>query len=78
MHFILEPRATSGEKKYRHFGQEFVYVLKGSLHINLAESSYVLQEGDSIYFESSTPHSFFNPSPSKKAEALWIDTPPTF
>lgn len=78
MHFSLEPGATSGEKKYRHFGQEFVYVLKGTLNINLADSSYVLHEGDSIYFESNTPHSFFNPSKSETTEALWIDTPPTF
>ena len=78
MHFILEPNATSGEKKYRHFGQEFVHVLKGSLQIELDDTSYVLESGDSIYFESSTPHSFRNPSSIETAEALWIDTPPTF
>ena len=78
MHFTLEPGATSGEKKYRHFGQEFVYILKGTLQINLSDNSYTLRQGDSIYFESSTPHSFFNPSTREDTEALWIDTPPTF
>ena len=78
MRFILEPKATSGERKYRHFGQEFVYVLKGSLRIDVADATYTLQEGDSIYFESSTPHSFLNPSSHESTEALWIDTPPTF
>jgi len=78
MHFVLEPGATSGGKEYRHFGQEFVYVLKGTLQISLAETRYILQSGDCIYFESSTPHSFVNPSSSEKTEALWIDTPPTF
>lgn len=78
MHFILEPGASSGEKEYRHFGQEFVYLLKGSLQVNLSDSSHLLHEGDSIYFESTTPHSFLNPSSDVSAEILWIDTPPTF
>jgi len=78
LYFTLEPGASSGEKKYRHFGQEFVYILRGSMQISLADTSYVLEEGDCLYFDSSTPHSFFNPSSKKTAEALWVDAPPTF
>lgn len=39
-----------------HSGQEFDYVLKGKLKIQVGNHSEVLEEGDSIYYDSSTPH----------------------
>ena len=42
-----------------HHGEEFVYVLKGSLEIRTDDHKTVfLEEGDSIYFDSSIPHSY--------------------
>jgi len=75
--FKISPQADSGPRMYRHFGQEFVLVLKGVLEIKLNDQKYILKKGDSIYFNSSTPHSFRN---LKKGatEAIWVDTPPTF
>ncbi|HNW39564.1 MAG TPA: XRE family transcriptional regulator [Candidatus Omnitrophota bacterium] len=75
--FRLNEKATSGEASYRHFGQEFVLVLKGIIEITLNEAVYVLKKGDSIYFNSSVPHSFRNIS-KEAAEAVWVITPPTF
>ncbi|MBN2483950.1 MAG: cupin domain-containing protein [Candidatus Omnitrophica bacterium] len=75
--FKLEKKASSGEKPYQHFGQEFVLVLKGALELVLDETEYVLRKGDSIYFNSSIPHSFKNLHEGV-TEALWVDTPPTF
>lgn len=39
-----------------HEGQEFDYVLKGSLKFVIGEHSEVLNEGDSVYYNSITPH----------------------
>lgn len=39
-----------------HQGQEFVFVINGTLLINIASSDLVLNEGDSIYFDASKPH----------------------
>ena len=39
-----------------HPGQEFNYVLEGSLKITLNQHVIVLNEGDSLYFDSSIPH----------------------
>ena len=39
-----------------HEGQEFDLVLKGSLKVQVGEHSEVLHEGDTIYYNSSTPH----------------------
>ncbi|OGJ90270.1 MAG: hypothetical protein A2268_12395 [Candidatus Raymondbacteria bacterium RifOxyA12_full_50_37] len=75
--FELEKNATSGRSQYKHFGQEFVLVLKGALEITLNETRYMLQRGDSIYFNSSTPHIFKNVF-NGETQALWVVTPPTF
>ena len=39
-----------------HAGQEFDLVLKGTLKVKVGDHEEVLQEGDSIYYNSSTPH----------------------
>lgn len=75
--FKLGQSAASGESTYSHYGQEFVLVLKGSLEITLGDKNYKLKKGDSIYFNSSTPHSFKNLFKGE-TEALWVVTPPSF
>ena len=40
----------------KHSGQEFDYVLKGKLKIQVGDNVEYLSEGDSIYYNSSTPH----------------------
>ncbi len=39
-----------------HTGQEFTYILEGKLKINLAGKEMILEEGDSLYFDSTLPH----------------------
>ncbi|MFA5224580.1 MAG: XRE family transcriptional regulator [Candidatus Omnitrophota bacterium] len=75
--FKLKEGATSGERSYKHFGQEFVMVLKGVIEVTLNDMSYVLKKGDSIYFNSNVPHAFKNIG-KEEAEAVWVVTPPTF
>lgn len=73
----LEKKASSGTTMHRHFGQEFVLVMKGMLEITLNDAVYVLRKGDSIYFNSNIPHSYRNANDTE-TEALWVVTPPTF
>ncbi len=40
----------------KHSGQEFDYIISGSLKVQVGEHIEVLSEGDSIYYNSSTPH----------------------
>ncbi len=40
----------------KHSGQEFDLVISGSLKVQVGEHTEVLGEGDSIYYNSSTPH----------------------
>ena len=39
-----------------HSGQEFDLVLSGKLKVQIGEHTEILDEGDSIYYNSSTPH----------------------
>ena len=39
-----------------HSGQEFDFILKGSLKVQIGDHTEVLHEGDSIYYNSSIPH----------------------
>ena len=74
--FRIAPHAGSGES-YTHEGEEFLYILRGKLHIVLQEKKFQLKSGDSFYFQSSTPHHWKNPGRSETL-VLWINTPPTF
>ena len=39
-----------------HSGQEFDYILQGKLRVQIGEHTEILDEGDSILYNSSTPH----------------------
>jgi DNA-binding transcriptional MerR regulator/mannose-6-phosphate isomerase-like protein (cupin superfamily) len=74
--FRISPQSGSGES-YTHEGEEFLYILQGELQISLEEEEYLLQPGDSFYFESATPHRWTNPGRGE-TWVLWVNTPPTF
>jgi DNA-binding transcriptional MerR regulator/quercetin dioxygenase-like cupin family protein len=75
--FRVKPGGGSGES-YTHEGEEFLHVLRGEFEIWLeTRGHFRLKSGDSLYFESSTPHRWKNPGRSE-AWILWVNTPPTF
>ena len=47
----------SGTHKKSHVGQEFNYVLEGSMTLFVGDESIYMNEGDSIIFDSEYPHS---------------------
>ncbi len=44
-----------------HKDQEFNYILQGKLKLYLGNKEIILNEGDSIYFDSSIPHGMIAP-----------------
>ena len=53
----VEPKPENAEVHANsHPGQEFNYVLEGSLRFIIRDQEFVLNEGDSIYFDSSCDH----------------------
>jgi transcriptional regulator with XRE-family HTH domain len=75
--FRVKPGGSSGES-YTHEGEEFLHILRGEFEIWLnTDEHYRLKPGDSLYFQSSTPHRWRNPGKTE-SWLLWINTPPTF
>jgi len=75
--FRVRPNSGSGES-YAHEGEEFLHILRGEFEIWLNHTEhYRLKTGDSLYFESSTPHRWRNPG-RNETWLLWVNTPPTF
>lgn len=73
----LAPHSETGTDFYHHTGEEFGYVLEGTLHVAIGSEEYELKTGESIYFSSNLPHKIKNKT-DKKARAFWVGTPPTF
>jgi transcriptional regulator with XRE-family HTH domain/quercetin dioxygenase-like cupin family protein len=63
--------ATSGVEMSYHEGREFGLILEGELVVELGFEQVTLRVGDSIVFESSTPHRLTNKS-SQPMRALWV------
>lgn len=60
-----------------HKGEECGVVISGTMQVQLGDETYVLEEGDSIYFKSTIPHRFKNVG-DKPVMAVWVDFPPMF
>ena len=42
--------------QHSHDGQEFIWMVSGRMRFLVAEAEYVLEPGDSVYFDASIPH----------------------
>lgn len=60
-----------------HDGEEFGYVLQGSLQLELPESSLKLARHNAFCLDGARPHALVNTGASR-AVVLWISTPPAF
>ena len=56
--FIIDilPDENSSFDLSTHEGEEFIYVLDGQVEINYGKNTYVLEKGDSIYYDSIVKH----------------------
>jgi len=68
----LFPYAASGVNPIVHTGREFVYCLEGHIVYTVDNETYVLEPGDSLFFEAYLPHSWKNPddTPSRALMVL--------
>jgi quercetin dioxygenase-like cupin family protein len=56
----IEPLQDHEGVGYQHEGEEFVYVLQGSVEITVGEHVNILEEGDSLHFNSGIRHRMRN------------------
>jgi transcriptional regulator with XRE-family HTH domain/mannose-6-phosphate isomerase-like protein (cupin superfamily) len=63
--------STDERRPLRHDGREYGLVLSGTLQANVGFDSYELGPGDSIAFDSSTPHEYLNKT-GEPVHAVWV------
>jgi DNA-binding transcriptional MerR regulator/mannose-6-phosphate isomerase-like protein (cupin superfamily) len=75
--FSVDPGHGSGGE-YAHAGEEFLYVIEGTLSITLdGHEQFDIDQGMSLCFESTRRHRWWNPG-SVVTRVLWINTPRSF
>ena len=60
-----------------HEGEEFGYVLSGSIKIHLGKQSWRAKKGESFYFTPRSTH-YISASPKSGACLIWVSSPPSF
>ncbi len=60
-----------------HEGEECGVVIKGTLRVISGENVYDLNEGDSIYLDSTIPHKYVNVG-EELSISIWAMVPPSF
>ena len=58
-----------------HEGEEFGYVLKGSVEIHIGGKIYKAKKGESFYYEAKYNHHIES---KKGATIIWVSSPPSF
>jgi transcriptional regulator with XRE-family HTH domain len=72
------PAGWSNEAQpFHHPGEECVHVLSGALHVTVGASTFDLEEGDSITYDSATSHWYANRS-DQSVTIIGAVTPPSF
>lgn len=72
----LEPNGKTTTEQGSAATEKFVYVLEGKVELNINNSNYSLNEGESLYFDGGLPHHLKN-SGKAASKVLCISTPPS-
>ncbi len=71
------PGSDTGEEMLNHEGEETGVLVEGRLELTVGNETFVLECGDSYYFESNKPHRFRNPFDAP-ARLISATTPANF
>jgi transcriptional regulator with XRE-family HTH domain/quercetin dioxygenase-like cupin family protein len=67
--------STDERRPLRHEGREYGLILSGTLRASVGFETYELNAGDSIAFDSSIPHEYWNTT-DDSVHAVWVVTHP--
>jgi transcriptional regulator with XRE-family HTH domain len=70
----FEPLQPEKARLHHHAGVEFLSLLRGKLELHIGTEEHMLESGDSIYFDSSLPHSYRKVS-RKPCDAIVVTVP---
>lgn len=60
-----------------HEGEEFGYILQGSIQIHIGQQIYRARKGETFYFTPVSEH-YITAHKTTGAKLIWISTPPSF
>ena len=72
----LKPGGSS-DTHLPHAGEEFGYVLKGTVRVFYGGKTYTVRAGESFYFQAGKKHRLEN-NGNRDAILIWVSTPPSF
>lgn len=67
--FLLSVEHGDEAEFFQHKGDEFIYMVQGKMRFEIGSESYILEEGDSLYFDASV---FHKPIVLNKGKAKFI------
>jgi transcriptional regulator with XRE-family HTH domain len=73
----INPGECNTDDLIAHEGEECGVVIKGTLKVIWGTKEYDLNEGDSIYLDSTTPHKYINTG-DEVSISVWAMVPPSF
>ena len=71
----LPPNCQTLRGSYGHLGRELGFIIKGKGQLQYESKTYDLEEGDSVSYSASSPHTLVNVG-DETLTALWVVTPP--
>ncbi len=69
--YDVDGSSTPDLSLMRHHGREYGYIVSGTLSVRIGFQEYDLAPGDSIAFDSTTPHRLFNRG-DDPVQAIWF------
>ncbi len=72
----LDPDGRTKEDS-PHEGEEFGFVVNGSINLHIGHDKYKVKKGESFYYKANSNHYISNAGKTK-AVVIWISTPPSF
>ena len=74
----FEPGGSTGDEPYTHGdSEELLIVVDGGVHVQLGTEIHDVTAGDSVHYQSSTPHRVSNPG-DETAEVMFVISPPSY
>lgn len=73
----LDPHPGERPEPYVHEGEEYGIVIRGKVEVWIEGATYLLQEGDSIFFRATSPHYVSNAG-RNTAVTIWAISPPAY
>lgn len=71
--YILHVPAGYASEEVSHEGEEIIFLLDGEITQTLGGQTFILQQGDSLHYTGSTPHSWSNETQTT-TRILWTGT----